>query len=371
MALEPKKVHGFEANEGGFVGLLEVDRYAQRVPLFDDIISQTHAHFWDPLDATYIDYGTPFDLATQTVLPQELVPELGSAVADRLTSEQRIRFTNESARWWVSGFLHGEQGAYSAAVSLCQSFDNPGAMEYAANQAREEARHVLGFSKYIHARWGTPMQVSPVFSRLMQTVIGSREIYRRLIGIQVLLEGLAMGLMGTFYRKAQDPLLVRLSQLVMTDEAFHHKFGRLWADHAAIQLPEEDREAAEDFALECFQTLMFNVMNPSQKTAIYSQFGLTEEWVRGALRESYTAQTRKIEMSRPESAFRGLLRTLMSSNIVTDRTRHVYAQWVELDGLAEEAHGGTEMMIAAEGLEMLRAINSERPTRGLRRRAGR
>ena len=61
--------------------------------------------------------------------------------------------------WNFSSILHGEQGALNLSASLCHVLYDQGAQEYAANQTREEARHVTAFAKYIKARWGRPVPV--------------------------------------------------------------------------------------------------------------------------------------------------------------------------------------------------------------------
>ena len=72
-------------------------------------------------------------------------------------AQKQIRLVNELARFQLSNVLHGEQAALSLSASLCHILLDPGAQEYAANQAREEARHVTAFSRYIASRWGTPL----------------------------------------------------------------------------------------------------------------------------------------------------------------------------------------------------------------------
>ena len=64
------------------------------------------------------------------------------SVANKLSEKQKIKLNNESFRWTLSQILHGEQGALSLSASLCHILKDPGAQEYAANQTREEARHV-------------------------------------------------------------------------------------------------------------------------------------------------------------------------------------------------------------------------------------
>jgi P-aminobenzoate N-oxygenase AurF len=346
-----------------YFAVIAPERYGKRADLFDPLISETHQHFWDPSDPAYIDFDTPFDLENRTVLPMELVPELRTAVADRLDEKQRIAFANQSARWWISSVLHGEQGALSLSASLCHVFDNIGAVEYAANQAREEARHVTAFARYIKARWGAPLPASRTLGTLLGGIIASSEVYQKIVGMQLLVEGLGMGIFATFHSKANDPLLVRLSQLVMTDEAFHHKFGKLWSKAAVPAMTAEERDRAEDWAAQCFQALMFNMMHAREKQAVYRQFGMDWEWVRDAMKESYTSASRREEMRDSTNVFRVLTKTLLNAGIITSRTRDVYAAWVDLKELSEEDEGLIAEPIAESGLALLREINSTRPVR--------
>ena len=90
-------------------------------------------------------------------MPRSMVIELNCAVADKLDEGQQIHLANESTRFMLSSILHGEQGALSLSASLCLILRDPGAQEYAANQTREEARHVTAFASYIETRWGKPL----------------------------------------------------------------------------------------------------------------------------------------------------------------------------------------------------------------------
>ena len=80
--------------------------------------------------------------------------------------KQLVKLNNESFRFVLSQILHGEQAALSLSASLCHVLRDPGAQEYAANQTREEARHVAGFTRYIQARWGSPYKVGPTLGRV-------------------------------------------------------------------------------------------------------------------------------------------------------------------------------------------------------------
>ncbi|MHA7838263.1 MAG: ferritin-like domain-containing protein, partial [bacterium] len=209
-----------------FDSLIEVDRYADRTDAFNEIIASTVDHFWDPTDARYVDFDSePLDLAEQTIMPMDFTIELKTAVADKLDERQKIRLANQNTRFILSSILHGEQGALSLSASLTQILRDPGAQEYASNQTREEARHVTGFSRYIGTRWGTPLASGPTIRNLLNEIVKSGAVYKKLVGMQMLIEGLAMGAFATLQRETHDPLLRRLIHFTMSDEAFHHKFG--------------------------------------------------------------------------------------------------------------------------------------------------
>ncbi|MEQ8268747.1 MAG: ferritin-like domain-containing protein, partial [Parvibaculum sp.] len=270
-----------------FPAMMEVDRYGQRSTAFDKIISATHDHFWDPLDKKYIDFSEPFDADSIMIMPAEMIPEFRLPCFQNLSEKDKVKFANETARWSLSAILHGEQGALNLSASLCHILRDPGAQEYAANQTREEARHVTAFAKYVQARWGKPLPCGETLATLLTDIVRAPEVYKKIVGMQMLVEGLAMGAFATLYAKSNDPLLVKLTQLVMTDEAFHHKFGKIWADRTIPNLSEEEQNIIEDWAAECFQTLLFNLVNPEQKQVIYGEFGLDWQQVQLEMLEAF------------------------------------------------------------------------------------
>jgi len=340
-----------------FPAMMEVDRYGKRSNAFDKIISATHEHFWDPLDTKYIDFSEPWDLAKEPLVPSDINMELKTAVSDKLDEGQKIYLINESVRWTMSSILHGEQGALNLSASLCHILKDPGAQEYAANQTREEARHVTGFSKYIHSRWEKPAPCGVVLEELLVEIVGSPLVWKKLVGMQMVLEGLAMGTFALFYQNANDPVLKRLMQLVMTDEAFHHKFGKIWADRTVPNLPPEERDMIEDWALEVFMKLLRNSSGPEQKKDIYAKVGLDWRWVQGALMEALTDQELRRTMQSSTSVFRVLIKTLLKAGIITGRTAPSYAAYVDMEELHMEGDRMVGDAIAEDGIRYLQAIN--------------
>jgi Long-chain fatty aldehyde decarbonylase len=342
-----------------FESMLDLDRYNARSTAFDKIISATHDHFWDPLDKKYIDFDEPFDMENQMLLPEEMIISLGTDyVSNHLSDPKtRIRFANQQALRSFSSILHGEQGALNLSASLCHVLLDQGAQEYAANQTREEARHVTAFAKYIKARWGRPVEAGPILKNLLVDIISSPEVYKKIIGMQMLVEGLAMGAFATFFNNINDPLGKKLMQLVMTDEAFHHKFGKIWADRTIPKLNPEEHAIIEDWAAHCFQTLLFNLVSPSQQRDLYEEFGLDPDKVIAEMAAMVTDETRRENMREQTNIFRVLVKTLLNAGIITDRTKAFYATYVDLDELHAEGDRMVGDDIAEDGIKYLQEIN--------------
>jgi hypothetical protein len=348
-----------------FGAMLDVGRHRDRSTAFDKIIAATDDHYWNPLDRKYIDFDAPWDLDNDLLLPPDLVPALHTDYVEDYFARNapllRTRFVNEAGRWVMSAILHGEQGALNLSASLCHVLRDPAAQEYAANQAREEGRHVTAFAKYISVRWGAPLPCGPTLATLLGDIVHAPEVYKKIVGMQMLVEGLAMGAFATIYRRWHDPLARRLCQLVMTDEAFHHKFGKIWADRTMPRLTEEEHALVEDWAAHCFQTLLMNLVAPLQAPQVYTKFGMDPAKVMAAFQAAFGDAQRRENMKESANIFRVLVKTLWNAGIITARTRPLYATYVNFEEFAAEGERMVGEDIAEEGMAYLRAINAGKP----------
>jgi hypothetical protein len=339
--------------------MIELDRYEKRSTAFDKIISATHDHFWDPLDPKYIDFTEPFDLSKEALMPDDQIFALQVPyVREHLEKTGRkVEFVNEMVLWQFSSILHGEQGALNLSASLCHVLKDQGAQEYAANQTREEARHVTAFARYIKSRWGRPRPCGEALKKLLVEIIHAPEVYKKIIGMQMLVEGLAMGAFAAGYKFNRDPLARKLFQLVMTDEAFHHKFGKIWADRTVPKMTEEERNTVEDWAAHCFQSLLFNLGSPQQQAAMYRDFGLDPEKVMQGLVELRTDARLRERLKESTNIFRVLIKTLIKAGLITERTRAFYATYVDMEELYAEGDRMVGDDIAEDGIKYLQEIN--------------
>ncbi|MDE2488499.1 MAG: ferritin-like domain-containing protein, partial [Alphaproteobacteria bacterium] len=183
------------------------------------------------------------------------------------------------------------------------------------------------------------------------------EVYKKIIGMQMLVEGLAMGAFSNGFRYNRDPLARKLFQLVMTDEAFHHKFGKIWADRTVPQLSQSERDLVEDWTAHCAQKLLFDRGDPRQQAEIYGRFGLDPDRVIEAIMQRRKERDPTRRFKGETNIFRVLIKTLFNAGLITERTRGFYAAYVDMDELAAE---GTRMPgddIAEEGIRYLQEIN--------------
>ena len=166
-----------------------------------------------------------------------------------------------------------------------------------------------------------------------------------------------MGAFATFFQELRDPLGRKLMQLVMTDEAFHHKFGKIWADRTVPKLTAEEHAIVEDWAAHCFQAVLFNLVSPSEQRDLYAEFGLDPDKVLEEIAKIATDEARREDMKRATNIFRVLIKTLLNAGIITDRTRAFYGMYVDMDELKAEGDRMVGDEIAEQGIEYLKAIN--------------
>ena len=142
-----------------FPAMLDVERYGKRSTAFDKIISATHDHFWDPLDKKYIDFTEPFDLKREHDPAGRILPDLPTRSATHEPRDSRSNSPTKPRAGSCRRSCMASRARSRSRPRSATSCSDPGAQEYAANQTREEARHVTAFAAYIKARWGTPLPV--------------------------------------------------------------------------------------------------------------------------------------------------------------------------------------------------------------------
>ena len=203
---------------------------------------------WDA--AERIDWSHEVDLDNPLGVPEETIPIYGSRTWERLGERERATVRHHTVAWQFSQFLHGEQGALICASKIVQTVPDLDANFYAATQVMDEARHVEAYSRYLRSKLDLAYPINPHLQSLLGDVIGDGRWDMTYLGMQVLIEGLALAAFGLIRDLSRDPLGHAINAYVMQDEARHVAFGRLALRDYYQQLSQRERDEREEFCVE-------------------------------------------------------------------------------------------------------------------------
>ncbi len=187
---------------------------------------------------------------TKPMGPENLLPLFGSDVYARMTPKEKQQLNVETSAWTLSQFLHGEQGALLATAQLVDSVQDLDSKLYGATQVVDEARHVDVYNRYVHEKIGFSYPCNPHLRTLLDMVLKDSRWDMKFLGMQIMVEGLALSAFGMIRSYTQEPLLRDLTAYVMGDEARHVAFGVLSLRDYYRDQPEKVRTEREDFVYE-------------------------------------------------------------------------------------------------------------------------
>ncbi len=169
----------------------------------------------------------------------------------RLTDLEERRLNSSVASWMLSQFLHGEQGALFAAAQVTEAVQFFDGKLYGSTQVVDEGRHVEVFHRYLDTKLNKLYQINDNLFVIIDALIQDSRWDVKFLGMQIMVEGLALGAFGTLYQMTQEPLLKALLKMVIQDEARHVHYGVLaLRDHIRQELSESERREREDWAFE-------------------------------------------------------------------------------------------------------------------------
>jgi len=203
---------------------------------------------WD--SDTRIDWSQDLDPENPAGMPDEMIAIHGSPVWNRLDAKERTRIRHHVQSWQLSQFLHGEQGALVCTAKIVQQVPNMDAKFYAATQVVDEARHVEAFSRLLHEKYELVYPINPHLESLIEDTLRDSRWDMTYLGMQVLIEGVALAAFGLIRDYARNPLAKSVTAYVMQDEARHVAFGRLALRDYYPQLTDKERDEREEFVVE-------------------------------------------------------------------------------------------------------------------------
>jgi hypothetical protein len=178
-----------------------------------------------------------------------LVEEPGSPVHN-WGEREIVRYAMENVSHRVSQFLHGEQGALICTARIVETVPWIDAKYYASTQVVDEARHVEVFGRYLDEKLETRYPMNAHLGALIDDVLSDSRWDITYLGMQILIEGLALAAFGSIYKTSSEPLLRQLIRYVMSDEARHVAFGVLSLQEAYSELSGPELRERQEFVYE-------------------------------------------------------------------------------------------------------------------------
>ena len=270
-----------------------------------------------------IDWDKPIDMERFAATP------LGASIAidqssywKSLSRETQWELTRRLASFRLSNFLHGEQGALMVAAQLVNAVPHTDAKFYAATQTMDEARHVEVFAKYIK-KLDEVRPIAPALKHILDTTLQTDDWMKKLVGMQIVVEGLALYSFREMRNLTEEPLLKDLLTYVARDESRHHAYGVQYVARCVPCLNEAERTELEDFALEAARTLIDRRNQMSFVTAIiqiWTEAGIDAMALLSSVQQEREALTRNLQKGRRLGPVQGfVIPTLRRCGLLSER----------------------------------------------------
>jgi len=202
----------------------------------------------------------------------------GSPVAS-WNDDEWVDFAVHSQCASLSQFLHGEQGALLCTARLVEAVPWIEAKYYGSTQVVDEARHVEAFARYLDEKMPTTYPINENLKSLLDTVLTDDRWDLVYLGMQVVIEGLALAAFGMMLGTTQEPLLKQMLRYVMADEARHVAFGILSLREIYDDLPADEFRLRQEFAYEACDRMRRRTLNAE----LWPHFGIDNADIEAAL----------------------------------------------------------------------------------------
>ena len=197
-----------------------------------------------------IDWDLEVDPVNVAGFPDEFNPLFGSEIWDKMNQRERDDFGRHQGSWLFSQFLHGEQGALTVSARIVETVPDLDSKFYAATQVMDEARHVELYSRFMEDKLGMYYPINQDLAKLLAESLEDSRWDLPYLGMQVMIEGLALAAFGLYRDMSTTPLVKQLLAYVMQDEARHVAFGRLALKDYYAELTDKERAEREEFVVE-------------------------------------------------------------------------------------------------------------------------
>jgi len=297
-----------------------------------DLYEKAKREQWN--STTQLAWQTSVD-PESTIVPTQFDPLSDFGPAQKLTPKERAHLRHAQISNQLSQFLHGEQGALIVASQLVGSVPWMDAKYYAASQTMDEARHVEVFAKYVDEKLEWQWPINPNLKELLDATIKDARWDFKFLGMQIIIEGLAMAAFGSLWKLAEEPLLKDLLKYVMKDESRHVAFGVLALRDHYRELPAGELRDREDFIIYACELMKNRLVGAEIARAM----GWNEDEVRRTVLESSSGRMFRSML------FMRIVPNLRKLGLITPRVREAFErleiiQFEHLDPEAQDRELG-------------------------------
>lgn len=208
--------------------------------------------------------------------------DFSGTMLEKWTEEDWIKFNIENQNWMLSQFMHGEQGALLCTAKIVETVPWVDAKYYASTQVVDEARHMEVFSKYLDEKLSGHYPINGHLKALIDDIIADSRWDMTYLGMQIMVEGLALAAFGFLHQLTEEPLLKQLLRYVMADEARHVAFGVLSLQEFYTQLSASELRERQEFAFEA----AVRMRDRMQLQEVWSRLGVPTKDVMRVLQQA-------------------------------------------------------------------------------------
>ena len=223
---------------------------------------------WDA--STRLDWSLELNPDNPMELKDEAISIYGTDYWNKMTDKERAWLRRHLQANSISQFMHGEQGALIATAKIVSTVPDMNAKFYAAPQVMDEARHVEAYKRLLHEKFKLAYPINKSLKVLLEQTLTDRRWDMTYLGMQVLIEGLALAAFQRIRDSAKNNLAGAVNAYVMQDEARHVTFGRMALREYYPHLSDHERAEREEFTVEALYFMR-------------DRFNQAEVWMRSGL----------------------------------------------------------------------------------------
>jgi hypothetical protein len=216
-----------------------------------NLYSKAKQNQWDA--ERQLDWSIEID-PSKPIVGEDRFPFLRVPFFQKLSKSTRETFVTHATCQLLSQFLHGEQGALMTAAAVTHAAPDYEAKLYSASQTFDEARHVEVYDTYIK-KLGVVYPISPWLKDVIDATLQSGSFAKTMVGMNMIVEGLALAAFHNMRKQATCPLLRSLTEYVLRDESRHVAFGNVYLRQSIADMHPDDREDVAQFAFDAVKAM--------------------------------------------------------------------------------------------------------------------